>query len=168
MVPVSLVVGSYWAAASFAWLLTILAVRTESRREIRGASIFWGVLLSPVAGLTLYTGGLRCAGLAALVWLVPVTRDLFALGTPRDLPPMYSRALAKRRVGDRSAAELEILRELEKREDDFEGWMILAELYARDFNEMAEAERVIHQLCSQPGIKRSQVCVAFFSFPHSI
>jgi len=35
MVPVSLVVGSYWAAASFGWLVAVCGLGTESRRGIR-------------------------------------------------------------------------------------------------------------------------------------
>ena len=44
----------------------------------------------------------------------------------KPTPPMYARAIARMKFGKYSEAELEIIRELEKCEDDFEGWMMLA------------------------------------------
>jgi hypothetical protein len=79
---------------------------------------------------------------------------------PRKLPPMYARAIARIKFGKYADAEWEILKELENWEDDFEGWMMLAELYANQFNDLPEAERTILQLCDQPITTPSQVSIA--------
>jgi hypothetical protein len=63
-------------------------------------------------------------------------------------------------MGKYSEAEWEIIRELEKCEDDFDGWMMLAGLYADQFNDLAEAERSIRELCEQPKTTPSQLAIA--------
>jgi len=78
----------------------------------------------------------------------------------QSLPPMYARAVARIKFGKYSEAEWEIIRELEKHENDFDGWMMLAELYATRFNDVAEAEQTILELCNQPDITPSQLSVA--------
>lgn len=154
--PAFPLVASCWAAATLAWLVVELVRHTESRREITGAGIFWGAVLSPVAAGILYAFGGAGVGVALLVLLIPVLRDLLALGQPRRLPPAYERALARLQAGEHSAAEMEILRQLERREDDFKGWLLLAELYARHFGDLAEAERTVREICRQPNLTRAQ------------
>src|SRR5262249_13200197 len=50
--------------------------------------------------------------------------------------------------------------ELERYEDDFQGWMMLAELYANQFSDLAEAEQTILDICDQPKTTPSQISVA--------
>jgi len=64
------------------------------------------------------------------------------------------------KFGKYSEAEWEIIRELEKAEDDLEGWMMLADLYATHFGDLAEAERTILEICDQPRLTSSQLSVA--------
>jgi MFS family permease len=158
--PAVPLVASCWAAAALAWLVVQLALETESRKEIAGAGIFWGALLSPVVAFILLVFGWSGAGVALMVLLIPVLRDLLALGPPRRLPPAYERALERLKRGEHSAAEMEIIRQLERREDDFEGWMLLAAVYAKNFGDLAEAERTVRELCGQPTITRSQYSAA--------
>jgi hypothetical protein len=73
---------------------------------------------------------------------------------------MYARAVARMKFGKYNEAELEIIRELEKCEDDFEGWMMLAELYADHFHDLAEAERTVLEICDQPRITPPQLSIA--------
>ena len=126
--PALPLVASCWAAATLAWLVAQLVLHTDSRTEILGAGIFWGLALLPVAAFILYLFGWSGVGVALMVLLLPVLRDLLALGTPRRLAPVYERALEKLKRGEPSAAEMEIIRQLERREDDFKGWMLLAEI----------------------------------------
>src|SRR5439155_22237740 len=42
----------------------------------------------------------------------------------------------------------------------FDGWMMLAELYAKNFHDVAEAERTVMELCAQPRTTPSQLSVA--------
>jgi hypothetical protein len=64
------------------------------------------------------------------------------------------------KFGKFSDAEWEVIHELERRGEDFNGWMLLAELYARHFNDLATAEQTIYELCAQPATTPSQVSVA--------
>jgi hypothetical protein len=78
----------------------------------------------------------------------------------KKAPPMYSRAVAKLKFGKYAEAEWEIIRELEKCEDDFEGWMMLAELYANHFRDLGEAQNTIAEICEHPNVTPSQFSVA--------
>ena len=79
---------------------------------------------------------------------------------PPKLPPVYARAIAKMKFGKYTEAEWEIIRQLETCENDFDGWMMLAGLYAEQFDDLPEAERTILELCDQPQINNSQIAVA--------
>jgi hypothetical protein len=73
---------------------------------------------------------------------------------------MYARAVARLKFGKYPEAEREIIHQLEKREDDFDGWMMLADLYANQFNDLPEAEQSILEICDQPKTTASQLSVA--------
>jgi hypothetical protein len=158
--PTALIAGSYWAATTLSWLVVHLVVRTESRREIFGAALFWGLIFSPIAGVIIYYGGWGMIGVGLIVLLVPILRDLIAMGTPRRLAPAYASAIERIKGGKYAAAEREVIRQLERREDDFEGWMMLAGLYAKNFGDLAEAERTVREVCRQPTILRTEYCNA--------
>jgi hypothetical protein len=79
---------------------------------------------------------------------------------------MYARAIARMKFGKYSEAEWEIIRELEKCEDDFEGWMMLAGLYANNFNDLLEAEQTILGICDHPKTTPSQLSVALHELAH--
>jgi hypothetical protein len=65
-------------------------------------------------------------------------------------------------LGDKyREAELAVIEELEQWEDDFNGWLMLAELYANHFDDLAGADRVIRDTCAQESTSVSEVCVAF-------
>src|SRR5437899_7851710 len=79
---------------------------------------------------------------------------------PAKTPLMYARAIARMKFGKYDEAEWEIIRELEKREDDFEGWMMMADLYANHFHDLPEAEQTILEICDQRRTTTSQVSIA--------
>jgi hypothetical protein len=157
-----LLIGSYWAALTFAWLVVAIraGVPAEQRGEFLGLAIVWGALLAPVAAAILYVGGSFTAGFATVAWLWPVAHATLPLVSRRKPSPLYSRAIAKMKFGKFSEAEWEVIRELEKCEDDFDGWMLLAELYANQFHDLPAAEQTIRDLCAQPNVTPSQVAVA--------
>ena len=74
--------------------------------------------------------------------------------------PLYSRAVASMKFGKYQDAETAIIHELEKCETDFDGWMMLADLYARRFHDLDEAERTVCNLCDDPATSVSQVAIA--------
>jgi hypothetical protein len=54
----------------------------------------------------------------------------------------------------------EVIKQLERREDDFDGWLMLADLYANNFNDIGEAEQTILEICDQPRTTPGQQAVA--------
>ena len=160
VLPALLVIGSYWAAMTAMWLVVHLAVSTESRRTIRGTSIFWGLILSPVVALILYACGWYGLGFALLLPLIPIARELMAFGPPKPIEPVYARAVEQIQRGEPTKAEQEVLRQLERKEDDYDGWMMLAELYATRFNDIAGAERTIREIAQHPKTTKDQYCRA--------
>jgi hypothetical protein len=109
----------------------------------------------------LLVGGWPLAGFAASIMLIPVAA--YAPNLPsnaRKAPPMYARAIARLKFGKYAEAELEIIHQLEKSEDDAEGWLMLAELYANQFNDLQEAERTVLELCENPQTNPSQLSIA--------
>jgi hypothetical protein len=162
--PTLFVLSSYWAAATFIWLVSAHVIELEcDRRDLIASIVLWSALLSPVLALILYLGRFAAVGIVVVVVLVPVLTELLALGNPRKklINPIYSIAVEKIRAGRYSAAEREVIRQLAKRDSDFTGWMMLAELYANHFNDLPEADRLVHELCRQPDITRDQMSQAF-------
>jgi hypothetical protein len=105
-------------------------------------------------------GGLPLLGLAGIAFLAPMAGYGRSVLRPKKAPPMYARAIARMKFGKYAEAEWEIIRELEKREDDFDGWMMMADLYANHFHDLGEAEQTILEICDQPRTSVSQLSVA--------
>src|SRR5262249_30501947 len=119
---------------------------------------FLGLIIP--AGLIFLVGGWPLFGLAAVLVLAPMAGYAPSYLHPKKLPPIYARAIARMKFGKYSEAEWEIIRELERCQDDYEGWMMLADLYAHHFNDLAGAERTILELCDQSTVNASQLSVA--------
>lgn len=156
------VLTSFWAAATLAWTLvaTSIRLRDEDRAGFHGLCLTVIVALGWVAVGVCLLGGFAWAGLAALTILMPIAH--FASNVfdrPKRLPS-YSRAIAKMKFGKYADAEREVLSQLDQAEDDFQGWLMLASLYAEQFNDLPEAEQTILELCDQPNTNASQAAVA--------
>lgn len=157
-----LLIASYWAAITLGWLL----VRVGRAAEGEGWSDFRALCFTCLAGGALpvlwlvWVGGWYTVGFAALLIGLPIAgygRGILHRPKPR---PMYSRAIARMKFGKYSEAEWEIIRQLEHAENDFDGWLMLAELYATHFKDMPEAEQIILEICEQPRVTPSEISVA--------
>src|SRR5205823_9910134 len=104
--------------------------------------------------------GWMAAGFATVGWLLPIANSSLPLMATKPIGPMYSRAIAKMKMGKYDDAEWEVIQQLEICEDDFEGWLMLAELYANHFADLAGAERTIKDICSDPNVSPSQLSIA--------
>jgi hypothetical protein len=155
------VIGTYWAAVTSAWLLAALSRWTEEPRQYRARVLISSVILLPVALLIVLAFGWRFAGLGVTLWLVPIIQQVLALQHEVKPTPMYTRAVVAMNFDKHYEAEAAVLEELEGSEDDFDGWMLLAELYANHFDDLAGAEALVRETCSQPSITPSQFAVAF-------
>jgi len=156
------ILSSYWASGTLAWVLhsTSQTVDPEPRKDFRGLCLTCCLGLGIPALLVALLGGWPLMGFAAAVIIAPMAGYAPAVLKPRQMPPMYAKAIARMKFGKYSEAEWEIIRELEKCEDDFEGWLMLAELYAKNYNDASEAERTILEICEQPSLTPSQLSIA--------
>lgn len=156
------VLATYWTAATLIWALARMAQGLEGDMwaDFKGLCLTCGLGLALPAAVVLILGGWANLGLAALVVLIPLAGYAPSVLSPRKAPPMYARAIARMKFGKYDEAEWEIIRELERCEDDFEGWMMLAELYANHFRDLPQAEQTISDVCEHPRTTPSQLSVA--------
>jgi hypothetical protein len=78
-------------------------------------------------------------------------QQVLALQPEQKTAPIYSRAIAAMHFDKYEEAEKAVIHELESCEDDFDGWMMLAELYANHFNDLPAAEELLRETCEHPG-----------------
>jgi hypothetical protein len=159
--PGLLFIGSLWTAVSFAWLAAAIYRHAESQRDFMAVAGAVSLLCAPLAGLCAWGGGWAWAGISGVLWFLPVTHCTLWLAAHPDKVPMYARAIARMKLGKYKEAEEEVIQQLEKRADDFDGWLMLAELYAAQFGDLNEAERTISWLCDQPTTSPFQIATAF-------
>lgn len=156
------VVSSAWCALTLGWVLTRYRreLGEEGRHTLVG--LCWTCFLAGIvpAVIMVLVGGWPMVGLAGTLVLALVAGYAPGVVTPAAIPPIYARAIARMKMGKYDEAELEIIRQLESCEDDYEGWMMLAELYATHFQDITEAEQTILGLCGQPGLTTGQLSVA--------
>src|SRR4030095_7807750 len=108
----------------------------------------------------IWAGGWLTVGLAIGALFLPIAGYAPSVLHRAKLPPMYSSAISKMNFGKYAEAEWEIIRQLEKWESDSRGWLMLAELYANKFQDLAEAEQIVLEICDQPNATPSQISVA--------
>jgi hypothetical protein len=156
---VMMIVTSWWAAVTCAWIGWRTIQRLEDRRAGWRLAGAWSALAVPSAAALALMFGPAGFGLGVFVWFGGVT---YGVGTlvPARLPPTYSRALAKINFDKFAEAEQEIISQLEKCETDFEGWMMLAELYATHFKDLSAAERTVCEVCDDPHTTAAQAAQA--------
>lgn len=155
-------IASYWAALTILWALARARrnATPEGRSDLRSLGLTCLVVTAvPIAWL-IWFGGWFLLGAAALLLLLPVAGYSQGILRPPKPRPMYSRAIARMKFGKYSEAEWEIIRQLENAENDFNGWLMLADLYANQFKDLNEAEQIVLELCDQPGATPSQIAVA--------
>lgn len=155
-----LVIGSYWAAVTIGWMVGMIAGQTSQRGDFIGIALVWCVLLAPATAVIFYFMRYPGLGFALLALLVPVLYG--SLPFAREARPYasYSKAIAKLKFGKYREAEQEVIRVLEKCETDFDGWMMLADLYANHFGDLPEADRTVRELCNEPSTTPVQISIA--------
>ena len=155
-------ISSYWAAATLSWALfqSYRWLGRESQADYKSLCRTWLIGMCIPAILLAVLGGWWTLGLAAFIVVAPISGSAPRLLAPMKMPPMYARAIARIKFGKYNEAEMAIIQELEKREDDFQGWMMLAELYATHFNDLREAEQTVLEICDHPKTTPSQLSLA--------
>ncbi|HUR47415.1 MAG TPA: hypothetical protein VMZ27_16145 [Candidatus Saccharimonadales bacterium] len=156
------VIVTYWSGLMLVWLLVRAYRSCGDGKEFKATAFFWAGLLFPFAAALGWFAGPALTGAMLTLWMVPVIHLAAPLLRVQRLPPSYSKATALLKQGKYNQAEWEVIRALENHENDFQGWMMLAELYAVHFGDVASAEQTIYDLCSQPEINPSQICTAIY------
>jgi TolA-binding protein len=156
----ALAIVSCWAALTLGWLLAALFKKARNLDDMVLAGIIWFPALPLVLWFLGYYFGWGGVGFAAFFWLWPLAHYCLQEAQTAQPLPTYSRAIGKMKFGKYGEAEMVILAELEKCETDFDGWMMLAELYANQFQDLAEAEKTILDLCMEPATTLPQVSIA--------
>jgi tetratricopeptide (TPR) repeat protein len=157
--PALFIIGSYWAALTVGWLGWASTKRVGDREGFFVSAAIWCGLLSPAVALLIYAYGFKVIGLALLLWFCPLAYLTMHFDPPKT-QPAYAQAVASLKFGKYAQAEKAILAELEKSETDFDGWLMLAELYAKQFHDPDEAERAIYALCDEPATSLAQAAIA--------
>jgi len=153
------VIVSWWTAITLAWISFRVFERSEHRSELLTTAGIWMVAVVPVAGLIVVAAHLGGVGLACALIFGAMAHATLPLILPKPRPT-YSRALAKIAFDKFNEAEWEIIKQLEDEENDFDGWMLLADLYATHFHDLPSAERTVCELCDDPKTNAAQVAIA--------
>src|SRR5256885_2665437 len=157
-----IVLTSWWMALSLIWIVGVLIknIPEENRVDFKTHLIFWSFIMVPVGILIAFLGGWMAGGFAASVWLLPIAHYATPLLVKPKKTAFYSAAIGRMKMGKFDEAEAEILRQLEECRDDFDGWLMLAELYAVHFHDLDTADQTIRDLCLQPDLNPGQVYTA--------
>ncbi len=157
-----LIIATYWAGVTVGWSV-IRASRGLDKETWTDFRALCGTCLIvtalPAIGL-LWAGGWYALGLTLLLIGLPIAGYGPSIVHRVKRRPMYSRAIARMKFGKYRDAENEIIRQLESSENDFDGWLMLGELYASQFKDIAEAGQIILEICDQPAVTPSQIAVA--------
>jgi hypothetical protein len=155
--------GTWWVVVSLAWIAARVCLRTEKRMEFFSVAAVWLLFATPIAFfivLLLNGGGIGLACAFCFGAVVHGTLRITPFEMTKKMPPTYSRALARMAFDKFNEAEMEIIHQLEKAESDFDGWMLLAELYAVHFHDLKTAEHTICELCDDPNTNPAQVAIS--------
>jgi hypothetical protein len=154
------VMASWWGAVTLAWLGWFLGGRVEDRRAAWGVGGTWAMVSLPALALVLFVGGWLALGFGLMLVSAVVLQGVLPLGQVERHLPLYSRAQGHIKLGRYGEAEQVVLEELEQCPDDYEGWMLLAELYAEHFHDLDLADQAVRDLCDQPGLAGIRVSLA--------
>ena len=153
-------ISSYWSGITSLWLLGRVSALAGRCRDFFVLCGVWSILLGPLALLIGFSGGWGALGVAMTLWLLPLLHLALNLKPAAAPLPSYSRALAKINFGHYDEAEKAVIAELEQCEEDFDGWMMLAELYATHFDDLPGADRTVRDLCAQETTTPVQMSIA--------
>jgi hypothetical protein len=156
----SLVIASCWSSLTCGWFIHGILRRAHTRDDLFITAMIWSPLALLLFWWLTHYIGWSLGGFAALIWLCPMTQYFLMEAQIYKPSPSYSNAIAKMKFGKYGEAEMAIISQLEKSESDFDGWMMLAELYAQQFKDLTQAEQTILDICAEPNTTVSQVSIA--------
>jgi hypothetical protein len=149
-----------WGAITYLWLSLKAAREVGDVSSSRWALLTVGLPMFFLASLLALSGKWVVFPSALLIVLMPLTHRLLNFVEEAPVRPMYGGAQGKINFGRYEDAEVEVIRQLEKKDNDFNGWMMLAELYATKFHRLDDAAQVIVDLCRDPSVGEVEASLA--------
>ena len=147
---------SFWLAVTVAWMFHVSweeATKKARRSFFQRVSIPWLVALGTllIAWWGLYWSGVIVGGIYLFL-----RSNLSAARADHGVRPRYAQVTIFNNFGKYEEAEREIVNQLEKAPDDFEGWLLLAEVYATKQNDLKGAHEAVMQLVHQDDVSAPQ------------
>ena len=132
----------------YKWIVTIvvvviLVVFSVKLGAVGPAGAFIGPIGAACFGVVL--GILWAPHLGALL-AKPLTSFYDGGETEPELRPFYSIARAKQKRGHYAEAIAEVRQQLERFPEDYEGWMLMAEIYATDLKDNLSAQNCLEEI----------------------
>ena len=153
-----LLVSSLWSALALIRLVPVLPRDDLASPELKWWLGIYAAVCGLPAALLLWWAGVGALGFSVVILLAPV---IHVVCRPRPGPLVsYAKAVGRMKRGHYAEAEEAVIAELEKREDDAEGWMMLATLYAENFHDLQGAEATVRELIEQPNLTPFQISQA--------
>ncbi|MBN8248294.1 MAG: hypothetical protein J0L84_12745 [Verrucomicrobia bacterium] len=153
------ITGIAWSLVSLAWLLPDAVTGIRRRADFRVRTFLIGL---PTLALVVWAGARQSWLLALILLTAGLWLLLHQAADMIHVPQVsYLKAVARMKFGRYEEAEQEVLRQLDEKADDFEGWLMLASLYAERFGDLAGADQTIRDLTAQEGLTPYQISHAF-------
>jgi hypothetical protein len=149
-----------WGAITYCWLMLIIARRAGQNREFRATLAIVGIPMFLLALIIVNRSAWMMLPIGLLTLLIPLVHCTLHQAVLPDPVPLYSRAIGQINFGKYQDAELEVINQLEKKENDFQGWMMLAELYATKYRRLDDAAQVVVDLCNDPSVQPVEISIA--------
>lgn len=150
-IPLLSILGA-WTTVTLGW---VFVKAWETANQAARSSFNWRkrTIVGVLAGALLwgFCGyfGMSIAGLL-LFWLL---LDGITQGASNPVnQPIYAKATSYQNFGKFDQAELEIVEQLEKSPEDFKGWWMLAEIYAKRRKDLKSAHETVIQLAHQDNV----------------
>jgi len=150
---------TWWTAINLVWLI---GVHLKRLRESRGGAMILacGLLALLPAAAMVWSMEWLGVGFAISLWLIPMAHAFLKVAPKVHIPPNYAAVIEGLRCGQIAEAEWEVLAQLEKSPDDFQGWLLLAEIYAECYRDMKLARETIFATCAQKNVTWAEVSIA--------
>lgn len=158
----AILICTFWGAVTLTWLLLRKhsGLAKDAQWDLRVVSFTAIAIMLLPACFLIFLWDWWAIGLIVMLIGLPIVAYSRSEIRQKKKSPSYARAIARMKFGKFAQAEQEILAQLEEVENDFDGWMMLAELQATRFKEISEAEKIVLDVCLQPDATPSQISVA--------
>lgn len=160
MLAGAFVIALNWLAFTYVWMMARIARKAEWPDDMKGALMVTAAVVLPIGIWFCWRGGWGSLAPGLMIVFGPMVMMTLPFAEKSKPLPLYAKAVAKMKFGKYKDAELEVIKQLERKEDDFDGWMMLAELYAVQQRQLEDASKVVVDLCNDPAIEPVQISIA--------